>query len=263
MTIPEAVQLIIRSGSLASEARGRAGPLAGACVFVLEMGDPVKIVELARAMIELSGLDPDRDIDIEIVGARPGEKVHEALFNSYERQRPTGAEKIMLAEREPLAVAEVERMFREIILLVLEGDATGLAAKVAELAAELRGGGDEQATVAPGAAPAGEPAPIAAEPLTPAAAQPLTLAAADPATQPADEPAPPLPLPEPDGAGATPRIVAPSARADAVAAGSKPDGEPSLPGQDPQAGDREPVEDAPPAAGGAGAPTPLVHSPNS
>ena len=134
MTIPEAVQLIIRSGSLASgEADAR-----GAAVFVLDMGDPVRIVELARAMIDLSGLDPDRDIDIEIVGRRPGEKLHEDLFNDYERSRPTAAEKILLAEREPLAVEAVESMFAEIGLLVLEGDAAGLAAKVSELAAARR-----------------------------------------------------------------------------------------------------------------------------
>ena len=114
MTIPEAVQLIIRSGSLAARApsrrqadarrrRARARRTPAPEVFVLDMGEPVRIIELARAMIELSGLDPDRDIDIEIVGARPGEKLHEELFNSYERARPTAAEKILLAEREPLA----------------------------------------------------------------------------------------------------------------------------------------------------------------
>jgi FlaA1/EpsC-like NDP-sugar epimerase len=135
MTIPEAVQLIIRSGSLASS---QAVHQRGAAVFVLDMGDPVRIVELARAMIDLSGLDPDRDIDIEIVGRRPGEKLGEELFNSYERPRATEAEKILLAEREPLAVAEVESMFAEIGLLVLEGDAAGLAAKVSELAAAHR-----------------------------------------------------------------------------------------------------------------------------
>jgi FlaA1/EpsC-like NDP-sugar epimerase len=129
MTIPEAVQLIIRSGSLGDkQARS-----ARAEVFVLDMGDPVRIVELARAMIELSGLDPDRDIDIEIIGAHEGEKLQEQLFNPYERSRQTVAEKILLAEREPLAVATVEEMFAEIGLLVLEGDAAGLAAKVSEL----------------------------------------------------------------------------------------------------------------------------------
>jgi FlaA1/EpsC-like NDP-sugar epimerase len=159
MTIPEAVQLIIRSGSLARartpvehaaraagermlasprERPGAEGELPGAEVFVLDMGEPVRIVDLARAMIDLSGLDPDRDIDIEIVGRRPGEKLQEELFNSYERRRTTAAEKILLAEREPLAVEAVESMFAEIGLLVLEGDAAGLAAKVSELDAARR-----------------------------------------------------------------------------------------------------------------------------
>ncbi len=141
MTIPEAVHLIIRSGALGDRQMGdRVGGHMGsqsprAEVFVLDMGEPVRIVELARAMIELSGLDPDRDIDIEIVGARGGEKLHEQLFNSYERSRPTDAEKILIAEREPLAAEAVEAMFAEIGLLVLEGDAAGLAAKVSELSA--------------------------------------------------------------------------------------------------------------------------------
>jgi FlaA1/EpsC-like NDP-sugar epimerase len=156
MTIPEAVQLIIRSGSLALEADaadtperllervadGNAPPRAGAEVFVLDMGEPVRIVDLARAMIELSGLEPDRDIEIEIVGRRAGEKLSELLFNSYERALPTSAEKISRAQREPLASEAVESMFSEIGLLVLEGDATGLAAKVAELSSALIVGGD-------------------------------------------------------------------------------------------------------------------------
>jgi FlaA1/EpsC-like NDP-sugar epimerase len=140
MTIPEAVQLIIRSGALAcgqepAVAGGAppAGVASGAEVFVLDMGEPVAIIDLAREMIELSGLDPDRDIEIEIVGRRPGEKLREELFNSYERPRPTIAEKILLAEREPLGAQAVESMFAEIGLLVLEGDAAGLAAKVAQL----------------------------------------------------------------------------------------------------------------------------------
>ncbi len=107
----------------------------GAEVFVLDMGEPVRVLDLARAMIELSGMDPDRDIEIEIVGRRPGEKLNEELFNDYERARETSAEKILLAEREPLGAAAVESMFAEIGLLVLEGDAAGLAAKVSELSA--------------------------------------------------------------------------------------------------------------------------------
>ncbi|MDO8211362.1 nucleoside-diphosphate sugar epimerase/dehydratase [Conexibacter sp. CPCC 206217] len=126
MTIPEAVQLIIRSGSLTD----RSGE-----VFVLEMGEPVKILDLAREMIRLSGLDPERDIAIEVIGARAGEKFHEELFNPYERPQQTAAEKILRADRARLNQAWVESTFAEINLFVLEGDAAGLAAKVAELAA--------------------------------------------------------------------------------------------------------------------------------
>lgn len=126
MTIPEAVQLIIRSGSL-SELSGE--------VFVLEMGEPVKIVELAQAMIRLSGFEPDKDIAIEVVGAKPGEKLHEELFNPYERPQPTPAEKILRAERPRLDPDWVERTFGEINLFVLEDDAAALAAKVSELSA--------------------------------------------------------------------------------------------------------------------------------
>jgi FlaA1/EpsC-like NDP-sugar epimerase len=123
MTIPEAVQLIIRTGSLGT----------GGEVYVLDMGEPVEILRLAREMIELSGLKPEEDIAIEVVGRRPGEKLHEELFNAYERPQPTPAEKILRAEREALDPATVDRMFDEISLLVLEGDAAGLAQKVSEL----------------------------------------------------------------------------------------------------------------------------------
>jgi FlaA1/EpsC-like NDP-sugar epimerase len=126
MTIPEAVQLIIRSGELA----------VGGEVFVLEMGDPVKIVELARNMIRLSGNEPDIDIAVEIVGRRPGEKVHEELFNPGERPQPTPAEKIVSAVRPPLDPSWVESAFARIEELVYSGDAAALASAVAELSAE-------------------------------------------------------------------------------------------------------------------------------
>jgi FlaA1/EpsC-like NDP-sugar epimerase len=123
MTIPEAVQLVIRSGSLA----------AGGEVFVLEMGEPVRIMDLAEDMIRFSGLEPGRDIAIEIVGSRPGEKLHEELFNAYERPEATPAQKILRARRPAVDPAWVEDTFDRIGLLVLEGDAAALAATVAEL----------------------------------------------------------------------------------------------------------------------------------
>jgi len=124
MTIPEAVQLIIRAGSL-GQASGE--------VFVLEMGEPVKIIDLARQMIRLSGLEPDRDIAIEIVGARPGEKFHEELFNPSEHPQPTPAQRILRAGHERLDPAWVEQIFTDLNLLVLEGDAAALAKHVSQL----------------------------------------------------------------------------------------------------------------------------------
>src|SRR5947209_12646630 len=94
------------------------------------MGDPVRIMDLAETMIRLSGLEPGRDIAIEIVGARPGEKFNEDLANPYERMQPTAAQKILRAERDPLDPAWVEHTFSQINLLVLEGDAAGLAEHV-------------------------------------------------------------------------------------------------------------------------------------
>jgi FlaA1/EpsC-like NDP-sugar epimerase len=125
MTVPEAVQLIIRSGSL-GQASGQ--------VFVLEMGDPVRIVDLAETMIRLSGLEPERDIAIQIVGARPGEKLSEDLFNPYERPQPTPAQRIIRAQRPALDPSWVEEIFNEINLLVLDDQAAPLARRVCVLA---------------------------------------------------------------------------------------------------------------------------------
>jgi FlaA1/EpsC-like NDP-sugar epimerase len=126
MTIPEAVQLIIRSGELAT----------GGEVFVLEMGDPVRIVDLAANMIRLAGFEPDVDIAIEVVGRRVGEKIHEELFNPGERPHPTHAEKIVCAVQPPLDPGWVEDAFARIEELVYAGDVAALASAVAELSAE-------------------------------------------------------------------------------------------------------------------------------
>src|SRR5215213_3128452 len=125
MTIPEAVQLVIRSGSL----------VTGGEVFVLEMGEPVKIIDLARDMIRLSGLEPERDIAIEVIGPRPGEKLHEELFNPYERPQPTPSQKLLRAEHPRLDPVWEKETFDQVNWLVLDGDAHALAVKVGELSA--------------------------------------------------------------------------------------------------------------------------------
>ena len=130
MTIPEAVQLVIRAGDL--------GAGTGE-VFVLEMGEPVKIVELAQNMIRLAGYEPETDIAIEFTGRRPGEKLHEELFNPDERSQPTGAEKIVRAVRDvPLDPEWLGGWMERLERLVREGDEPNLAEQTIELIAERR-----------------------------------------------------------------------------------------------------------------------------
>ncbi len=146
MTIPEAVQLILRSGSLI-------GP-AGAELFVLDMGEPVRIVDLARAMIELSGLDPDSDIEIEVVGARQGEKLSEELFAEHERPIATAAEKIMRVQRPRPSVEAIEAAFAE--LEGLAGHEPALPTdRLAELAASPWRALGQEAAVAEAGVPEG------------------------------------------------------------------------------------------------------------
>lgn len=92
MTIPEAVQLIIQTGALAR----------GGEVFVLDMGEPVRIMDLAKTLIRLSGFEPYKDIDIKITGMRPGEKLYEELLTADERRNATTHERIFVAERTEL-----------------------------------------------------------------------------------------------------------------------------------------------------------------
>ena len=86
MTIPEAVQLVIQAGAMAK----------GGEIFVLDMGEPVKIVDLAKNLITLSGLEPDVDIKIEYTGLRPGEKLYEELLMSEEGLSKTNNKKIFI-----------------------------------------------------------------------------------------------------------------------------------------------------------------------
>src|SRR5690606_11913110 len=103
ITIPEAAQLVIQAGAMAR----------GGDVFVLDMGEPVRIIDLARRMIELSGLsvrdedNPDGDIEIQISGLRPGEKLYEELLIGNNPE-PTLHPRIMKAHEDHLPWASLE-----------------------------------------------------------------------------------------------------------------------------------------------------------
>lgn len=87
MTIPEACQLVLEAGAMAK----------GGEIFVFDMGESMKILDLAKRMIQLSGLEYPTDMDIEICGLRPGEKIYEELLADGENTQPTHHEKIMIA----------------------------------------------------------------------------------------------------------------------------------------------------------------------
>lgn len=109
MTVREAVQLILQSSSRAlqqSTPRGR--------IMVLDMGEPVKIVELAERMIRLHGLEPNVDIDIKFTGLRPGEKLFEELFDSCERQQASSIPGIFEAQSHPVPLPLITRAIEQI-----------------------------------------------------------------------------------------------------------------------------------------------------
>jgi FlaA1/EpsC-like NDP-sugar epimerase len=125
MTIPEASSLVVQAGAMGG--RGQ--------VYVLDMGEPVKIYELAKQMIRLSGRNED-DIPIVFTGARAGEKVHEVLWNEGEAVGPTSHPKIMRAARPQIDAAWLEEALAELERLVDEGDTVAVVAKLQAMVAE-------------------------------------------------------------------------------------------------------------------------------
>jgi len=110
MTIPEAVQLVIQTGALAE----------GGEVFILDMGNPVRIVDLARDLISLSGFEPDKDIKIVFSGVRPGEKLFEELLTSEEGATGTKHERIYVGKPTYSPYEEIKRMVQQFEYLVLK-----------------------------------------------------------------------------------------------------------------------------------------------
>ncbi len=123
MTTPEAVSLVIQAGSIGG--RGE--------IFVLDMGEPVRILDLAHTMIRLSGKEPDRDIPIEFIGARAGEKLHEELWSEDEVVADTKHPKIKRARRAPVDGVWLEEALATLEQLVAAGETLEVVSRLSAM----------------------------------------------------------------------------------------------------------------------------------
>ncbi len=133
MTVREAVGLVLQASVVGS---GEAAIPDGG-IFVLDMGEPVKIVDLARQMIRLAGLRPEVDVAIRFTGLRPGEKLFEELFHGAERPEPTGHEGLLMARPRLSDMRLVAAAIREIERASLAGDVAGALAVLGRIVPEF------------------------------------------------------------------------------------------------------------------------------
>jgi FlaA1/EpsC-like NDP-sugar epimerase len=126
MTIPEAVQLVLQASSM-----GKGGE-----IFVLDMGEPVRILDLVRNLIRLSGFEPDADIKIDFVGLRPGEKMFEELKLEGEDVKPTAHEKIRLLTGSRTTFEQMSSWLDELSVLVQAKNVHGLVTKLVTIVPE-------------------------------------------------------------------------------------------------------------------------------
>ncbi|WBO57972.1 polysaccharide biosynthesis protein [Acidocella sp. MX-AZ03] len=133
MTVREAVGLVLQASAVGSGAE--AIPDGG--IFVLDMGEPVKIVDLARQMIRLAGLKPDEDIQIKFTGLRPGEKLFEELFHGAEQPVPTEHEGLLMATPRLADLAAVRRAMEALARHAARGDEAQAMALLQQMVPEF------------------------------------------------------------------------------------------------------------------------------
>lgn len=133
MTVREAVGLVLQASAVGSGEN--ATPDGG--IFVLDMGEPVKIVDLARQMIRLAGLKPDEDVQIKFTGLRPGEKLFEELFHGAEKPLPTEHEGLLMATPRLVDLAAVSGAMQLLARAAREGDEAGAMALLHQMVPEF------------------------------------------------------------------------------------------------------------------------------
>jgi FlaA1/EpsC-like NDP-sugar epimerase len=126
MTIPEACQLILQAGSMGE----------GGEIFILDMGTPIKIDDMARDLIRLSGFEPDVDIEIEYIGLRPGEKLYEELITGGEGILPTSHEKILVLKGKECNLDTLNGKIDKLVHLAREQDAEMIKEKLKDIVLE-------------------------------------------------------------------------------------------------------------------------------
>jgi O-antigen biosynthesis protein WbqV len=130
MTVEEAVLLILQSGARALETDADRG-----MIFVLDMGEPVKIVEIAKRVIRMAGLRPDIDVPIRFIGLRPGEKLFEELFDTSESKIESAIPGIFEAMPSPIPLERLVEGFCQLERLITDGDADELIRLTHEMVA--------------------------------------------------------------------------------------------------------------------------------
>jgi O-antigen biosynthesis protein WbqV len=134
MTVREAVELVLQAAAVGTEDREATGR-----IFVLEMGQPIRVMDLARQMIRLAGLRPDEDIEIRITGLRPGEKLYEELLHDHESALPTRAPGMTLAAPRTGDLAAMGAALDRLEEAARRGDLAAVQAEIGALVPEYAG----------------------------------------------------------------------------------------------------------------------------
>ena len=137
MTIPEACQLVLEAGAMGN----------GGEIYIFDMGEPVKIIDLAKKMIRLAGFIPDKDINIKIIGLRPGEKLFEELLSDESKTLPTHNNQILIAQDSFAEYGEIKESIAELISITRKNPSLDVVAQMKKIVPEFKSMNSEYQTL--------------------------------------------------------------------------------------------------------------------